>query len=87
METEFIFAAMIISVAIILFVISKMNRAIKLLNSRVNIHSSVIKGLKETRLKDVSNDNTIREVIERNFKLEWKDEGGEEKGLEEEVIE
>lgn len=72
-----VFGAMVFSVLIILFIISKLNRAIKLLNNRVNIHSSLIKQLKEGELEEADQDEVIREIIEKDFKMIWKQKAAE----------
>jgi hypothetical protein len=77
MEVEMVFWAMIFSVLIILFIISKLNRAIKLLSNRVNIHSSLIKQLKEGELEEADQDEVIREIIEKDFKMIWKQKAAE----------
>lgn len=75
MEIKLIFGAMVISALIVLFIISKLNRAIKLLNNRVNIHSSLIKRIKEEQPDESEDqDEVIRKIIEKDFKLEWKPE-------------
>lgn len=75
MEIKLVFAAMVLSVLIVLFIISKLNRAIKLLNNRVNIHSSLIKRIKEEQPDESDDqDEVIRKIIEKDFKLEWKPE-------------
>ena len=74
MEIKLIFGAMVLSALIVLFIISKLNRAIKLLNNRVNIHSSLIKGLKDGQVDEGDQDEVIRKIIEKDFKMEWKPE-------------
>ncbi len=74
MEIKLVFGAMVLSALIILFIISKLNRAIKLLNNRVNIHSSLIKGIKDGQVADDDQDEVIRKIIEKDFKSEWKPE-------------
>jgi len=75
MEIKLIFGAMVLSALIVLFIISKLNRAIKLLNNRVNIHSSLIKRIKEEQPDESEDqDEVIRKIIEKDFKLEWKPE-------------
>ena len=69
METEIVFGAVVLSVLIILFIISKLNREIRLLNNRVNIHSSLIKKLKKhEEPEDAEQDEIIRSMIEKDFK-------------------
>lgn len=77
MEAEMVFGAMVLAVLIIIFIISKLNRAIKLLNNRVNIHSSIIKKLKDERPEDAGQDEVIRKILEKDFKMEWKTETAE----------
>lgn len=77
MEIKLVFGAMVLSALIVLFIISKLNRAIKLLNNRVNIHSSLIKGLKDEQVGDEDQDEVIRKIIEKDFKMEWKPETAE----------
>ncbi len=75
MEIKLVFGAMVLSALIVLFIISKLNRAIKLLNNRVNIHSSLIKRIKEEQPDESEDqDEVIRKIIEKDFKLEWKQE-------------
>jgi len=75
MEIKLIFGAMVLSALIVLFIISKLNRAIKLLNNRVNIHSSLIKRIKEEQPDESEDqDEVIRKIIEKDFKMEWKQE-------------
>lgn len=77
MEIKLVFGAMVLSALIVLFIISKLNRAIKLLNNRVNIHSSLIKGLKDEQVGEEDQDEVIRKIIEKDFKMEWKPETAE----------
>jgi predicted PurR-regulated permease PerM len=78
MDAKLIFAAMVLSVLIVLFIISKLNRAIKLLNNRVNIHSSLLKKLKDEQPDETEEqDEVIRRIIEKDFKMEWKAETAE----------
>ncbi len=78
MEIKFVFGAMVLSALIVLFIISKLNRAIKLLNNRVNIHSSLIKRIKEEQPDESEDqDEVIRKIIEKDFKMEWKQETAE----------
>ena len=73
MEAKLIFGAMMLSVFIAIFIISKLNRAIKLLNNRVNIHSSLLKKLKDEQPDEAEDrDDVIRKIIEKDFKMEWK---------------
>ncbi|HAP68000.1 MAG TPA: hypothetical protein DCQ99_09590 [Nitrospinae bacterium] len=73
MEAKLIFGAMMLSVFIAIFIISKLNRAIKLLNNRVNIHSSLLKKLKDEQPDETEEqDEVIRKIIEKDFKMEWK---------------
>ena len=75
MEIKLIFGAMVLSALIVLFIISKLNRAIKLLNNRVNIQSSLIKRIKEEQPDESEDqDEVIRKIIEKDFKMEWKQE-------------
>jgi len=75
MEIKLVFGAMVLSALIVLFIISKLNRAIKLLNNRVNIHSSLIKRIKEEQPDESEDqDEVIRKIIEKDFKMEWKQE-------------
>jgi len=75
MEIKLVFGAMVLSALIVLFIISKLNRAIKLLNNRVNIHSSLIKRIKEEQpAESEDQDEVIRKIIEKDFKMEWKQE-------------
>lgn len=78
MEIKLVFGAMVLSALIVLFIISKLNRAIKLLNNRVNIHSSLIKRIKEEQPDESEDqDEVIRKIIEKDFKMEWKQETAE----------
>jgi len=73
MEIKLVFGAMVLSALIILLIISKLNRAIKLLNNRVNIHSSLLKKLKDEQPDEAEDrDDVIRKIIEKDFKMEWK---------------
>lgn len=70
MEMEMVFGAVVLSVFIILFIISKLNRAIRLLNNRVNIHSSLIKKLKKhEEPEEAEQDEIIRSMIEKDFNV------------------
>ncbi len=69
--TEGIF---VLSVLIILVVVAKLNKAIKLLNNRVNIQSAALKQLKKMTAaqeeiadgEDV--DEALQEILNRNFR-------------------
>ncbi|OGW12944.1 MAG: hypothetical protein A2W77_02095 [Nitrospinae bacterium RIFCSPLOWO2_12_39_16] len=68
MEIKLVFGAMVLSALIILLIISKLNRAIKLLNNRVNIHSSLLKKLKDEQPDEAEDrDDVIRKIIEKDF--------------------
>lgn len=70
MEMEMVFGAMVLSALIMLFIISKLNRAIRLLNNRVNIHSSLIKKLKKhEEPEETEQDEIIRSMIEKDFNV------------------
>lgn len=70
METKLVFGAVVLSVLIVLFIISKLNRAIRLLNNRVNIHSSLIKKLKKhEEPEETEQDEIIRSMIEKDFNV------------------
>lgn len=45
MQADIVFVLLVFSLLAMIFVISKLNRAIKLLNGRVNLHSSTLKRL------------------------------------------
>lgn len=70
MEMKMVFGAVVLSVLIMLFIISKLNRAIRLLNNRVNIHSSLIKKLKKHEEHgEAEQDEIIRSMIEKDFNV------------------
>lgn len=71
MKADLVFTLLVFSLLAIIFVISKLNRAIKLLNNRINMHSSVLKKMK----KDIEEggvsfdeDDAIKRILDSEFK-------------------
>ncbi len=69
MQADLVFVLLVFSLLAIIFVMSKLNRAIKLLNNRVNLHSNTLKGLKKDK-NDGSLDaeDTIKRILDSEFK-------------------
>jgi|GEM_PF-2211971 len=64
----------IASILIILMVVAKLNKAIKLLNNRVNIQSSILKQLKKNAAQQgevvdgADVEEALKSVLDRNFR-------------------
>lgn len=71
MQADLVFVTLVFSILAIIFVISKLNRAIKLLNNRVNMHSGALKKIKK-EIKDVGvsfdEDDAIKSILDNEFK-------------------
>jgi len=70
MQADLVFVMLVFSLLAIIFVISKLNRAIKLLNNRINLHSSTLKKMKKEIEDDVSFDEeeAIQGILDKEFK-------------------
>ena len=66
MTPEVVFILLVFLTVIILFIISKLNRAIKLVNNRINIQSRLIKKLQSDTKEDDA-DKILRQIIEKDF--------------------
>ena len=51
MRADLVFVILVFSILAIIFVISRSNEAIKLLNNRVNMHSGILKKMKKGNKK------------------------------------
>ncbi len=72
MQADFVFVMLVFSLLAIIFVISKLNRAIGLLNNRVNMHSDTLKKVrKEMKEGDVvsfDEEDAIQRILDSEFK-------------------
>ncbi len=71
MQADLVFVMVVFSILAIIFVISRLNRAIKLLNNRVNMHSGTLKKMKkEIKEGGVSfdEDDAIKRILDSEFK-------------------
>lgn len=76
MQADLVFVMLVFSMLAIIFVISKLNRAIRLLNNRVNIHTDTLKKLKKNITSEgddsdyvtFDDEKTIKEILDREFK-------------------
>jgi|TARA_B100000315_G_scaffold131616_1_gene121164 predicted Holliday junction resolvase-like endonuclease len=69
MEADLVFVMLVFSLLAIIFVISKLNRAIKLLNNRVNMHSTTLKEIKKDKEVGMHDeDEAIQQILDREFK-------------------
>lgn len=68
MQADFVFVMLVFSLLAIIFVISKLNRAIKLLNGRVNLHSSTLKSLKRGgKGGSLDAEDAIKRILDKEF--------------------
>jgi hypothetical protein len=62
------------SILIILLIVARLNRAVKLLNNRVNIHSSLLKKLKKSlaeqgeAVERADVEEALKEILDREFR-------------------
>lgn len=71
MKADLVFILLVFSLFAIIFVISKLNRAIKLLNNRINMHSNVLKKMKkdiEAGGVSFDEDDAIKRILDSEFK-------------------
>lgn len=69
MKADLVFILLVFSILAIIFVISKLNRAIKLLNNRVNMHSNVLKKMrKELQGDSLDAEDAIKNILDHEFK-------------------
>ena len=66
-----VFVMLVFSILAIIFVISRSNEAIKLLNNRVNMHSGILKKMKKEN-KEVGmpfdEEDAIKNILDSEFK-------------------
>ena len=66
-----VFVMLVFSILAIIFVISRSNEAIKLLNNRVNMHSGILKKMKKWN-KEVGmpfdEEDAIKNILDSEFK-------------------
>ena len=71
MRADLVFVMLVFSILAIIFVISRLNRAMKLLNNRVNMHSGILKKMKKEK-KEVGTsfeeEDTIQNILDSEFK-------------------
>ncbi len=71
MQADLVFVMLVFSILAIIFVISRLNRAIKLLNNRVNIHSGTLKKMKK-EIKEAGTsfeeEDAIKNILDSEFK-------------------
>ncbi len=69
MQADFVFVMFVFSILAIIFVISKLNRAIRLLNNRVNMHSGALKKLKKEQEESITfdEDDAIKKILDSEF--------------------
>ena len=69
MQAGLVFVMLVFSLLAIIFVISKLNRAIKLLNNRVNVHSEALKKMKKDKKgKSLDAEEAIKRTLDTEFK-------------------
>ena len=69
MQADLVFVMLVFSLLAIIFVISKLNRAIKLLNNRVNVHSEALKKMKKDKKgKSLDAEEAIKRTLDTEFK-------------------
>ena len=70
MQADLVFVMLVFSILAIIFVISRLNHAIKLLHNRVNMHSNILKKLKKTQKEEVptyDEDEVIKQILDKEF--------------------
>ena len=70
MEADFVFVMLVFSILAIIFVISRLNHAIKLLHNRTNMHSNILKKLKKTQKVEFpiyDEDKVIKQILDKEF--------------------
>ncbi len=68
---ELVFALVLFSIVVILFILTKVNRAVRLLNNRINLQSSIIKKLRKAReggdLESADPNVLMKEILVKEF--------------------
>ena len=70
MQADFVFVMLVFSILAIIFVISRLNHAIKLLHNRINMHSNILKKLKKTQKVEspiYDEDKVIKQILDKEF--------------------
>ena len=71
MRADLVFVILVFSILAIIFVISRLNEAIELLNNRVNMHSGILKKMKKEN-KEVGmpfdEEDAIKNILDSEFK-------------------
>jgi hypothetical protein len=70
MQADFVFVMLVFSILAIIFVISRLNHAIKLLHNRANMHSNILKKLKKTQKAEFpiyDEDKVIKQILDKEF--------------------
>lgn len=65
-----VLSLLVFSVFVILVILTKINRAVRLLNNRLNIHSSLIKQLKKSQeegLEIPDQENLLKQILDKEF--------------------
>ncbi len=71
MQADLVFVMLVFSILAIIFIISRLNRAIRLLNNRVNMHSGTLKKMKkEIKEEGITFDeeDAIKNILDSEFK-------------------
>jgi len=68
MQADLVFVMLVFSILAIIFVISRLNHAIKLLHNRVNMHSNTLKKLKKAKEEvPIDEDEVIKQILDKEF--------------------
>jgi len=66
MQADLVFVMLVFSILSIIFVISRLNHAIKNLNNKVNMHSNILKKMKKGK-EGVPVDKAIKRILDKEF--------------------
>ena len=68
MQADLVFVMLVFSILAIIFVISRLNHAIKLLHNRVNMHSNILKKMKKAKEEvPIDEDEVIKQILDKEF--------------------
>jgi predicted Holliday junction resolvase-like endonuclease len=68
MQADLVFVMLVFSILAIIFVISRLNEAIKLLHNRVNMHSNLLKKFKKAKKgAPVDDEELIKQILDKDF--------------------
>jgi len=68
---ELVLSLVVLSIFVILLILTRINRAIRLLNNRINLQSSMVKQLRKAQevgdLEEADPDAILKEILDKEF--------------------